>query len=301
VSYMGPGLPDDAFIETAEPLARDVLCRHCGYNLRGHRPSQRCSECGTPVRDSLRPDELQYADPDWLDKLRLGMTLILWSIVGGFLLGFVGAILASSANSPVVLVLAYLFSAVLQTYGVFLLTTQEPRIALTEDPVTLRRAIRVCAIVMLVGGAIQNVLPLGPTVPLVVAIGLLKTVANVIVLFGQFVFLRRFARRIPDDRLARSTTIVMWGGASVFVLAMILAAVAGATTAAGGTGFAGGGFPVASVCVVSLVAIVMGIWYLILLMRYRRAFATAAEFARENATPHFEARAIPPADDRPLG
>lgn len=38
----------------AAPLADDVFCLNCGYNLRG-TASKRCPECGEPVQDSLVP------------------------------------------------------------------------------------------------------------------------------------------------------------------------------------------------------------------------------------------------------
>jgi hypothetical protein len=37
------------------PAARQDVCRQCGYDLRTHKPGDRCPECGTPVPSSHHP------------------------------------------------------------------------------------------------------------------------------------------------------------------------------------------------------------------------------------------------------
>jgi hypothetical protein len=61
-------------------LARDLVCRACGYNLRGLRVDGCCPECGTPVEASLKADLLELADPSWLRRLEHGARLTLWAI-----------------------------------------------------------------------------------------------------------------------------------------------------------------------------------------------------------------------------
>jgi len=91
------------------------------------------------------------------------------------------------------------------------------------------------------------------------------------------VYLRRLGVRIPRPKLARSTTIVMWGYLSCQMIAMLGGAVVFAML----PGMAATGVPLTpalpmAICGVGLGALVFGIWLLVLLFRYRAAFKLAA-------------------------
>lgn len=93
----------------------------------------------------------------------------------------------------------------------FLITTPEPVNALSEDPMTLRKLVRVCAIVQFAGSLLQEA---GKTVGLGMAImvsGGVMLLVGIVAHFGFFIYLRRFALRIPDESLATQTRTVMWG------------------------------------------------------------------------------------------
>ena len=66
-------------------LLEDLLCNHCGYNLRGLLSEGRCPECGTEVARSLRGDLLVAADPAWLERLIRGHLYVATGYVGFFL------------------------------------------------------------------------------------------------------------------------------------------------------------------------------------------------------------------------
>ena len=72
-------------------LACDVVCRACGYNLRGQAVSGSCPECGLEVETSARGDRLAFSDPDWLAKLSKGMKFQIVAIFLGIALSCVGA------------------------------------------------------------------------------------------------------------------------------------------------------------------------------------------------------------------
>lgn len=58
-------------------LSVSTPCVGCGYDLRTLHAEGVCPECGTPVLRSLRDGSLRLANPDWLDRLRLGVALAL--------------------------------------------------------------------------------------------------------------------------------------------------------------------------------------------------------------------------------
>jgi hypothetical protein len=117
------------------------------------------------------------------------------------------------------------------------------------------------------------------------SIGAVLSLAGPIMFFGRFVYLRSFALRIPDPGLAASTRIVMWGFTSITALSLLLViwgmlvagtppgtATTGVPSGPAGAGLAG--------CVFSLAVFVFGLWYLVLLFHYARAFREAIAYGR---------------------
>lgn len=277
-------------------IANDTPCVNCGYNLRGLLPSGLCPECGSSILRSTQGDLLRYADPAWLRKLLLGVRLKLWNTLLGLVLWVLAGVatILLGRGGPLVVMGVQVVVSALGVLAVFLITTQEPRTALSEDPVTLRKAVRLCVIVALVGQlSFQLATILGPVVWLIVA-GQAISLSGVVAYIGEFIYLRRFALRIPDLALARSTRIVMWGLAITMVLAVVFAIVmifmvgspavgtppfrpAIATSApAAGLGATAGLMGVAVFgCVFGVAGLVFGVWHLVLLFGYRRAFREA--------------------------
>jgi Flp pilus assembly protein TadD len=206
---------------SAETITANVQCVRCGYNLRGLTPEKICPECGTPVGRSVHSNLLRYSDPHWLGKLRLGAALVLWNIVIAILLGGAAITFTLWRFPPMAEAIGSSIAAALVLWAIILVTTREPRISHPEDPVTLRRFVRLSATAGFVGTLVAALGPYlgGGAIVLIVVASL--QLAGIVAYFGQFVYLRRFARRIPNGKLARSTTIVMWG----FVLAYGLIAV----------------------------------------------------------------------------
>jgi len=58
-------------------IHNDIRCKRCGYSLRWLRGEDACPECGTPVKRSLREDNLANVDPMWLRRLLWGCWLII--------------------------------------------------------------------------------------------------------------------------------------------------------------------------------------------------------------------------------
>jgi len=72
---VAPLIPVDA----AGRLDIDLLCLHCGYNLRMQPPGPEgsCPECGAAVEPSVRYG-LTLADRRWLCRLVRGLDLACW-------------------------------------------------------------------------------------------------------------------------------------------------------------------------------------------------------------------------------
>ncbi len=157
----------------------------------------------------------------------------------------------------------------------FRITAPEPSVALDDDPATLRKFLRACVILaifgFLVGSLGQSIWP-DAILKMVVGISMFMVIA---LYLGKLVYFRRLALRIPDRRLARSTTIVLWGFA---VTTLPYLVVCGALEA----GLSPDSIPMFLFVAAPLILAVpvFWIWYMILLGRYHRAFQTASDYAR---------------------
>jgi hypothetical protein len=263
-------------------LEIDVPCTRCGYNLRGLGPEGNCPECGAAVAVSIGGQLLRFADPAWLNRLKLGTSLKLWNIVFMILGGFVGGVLAAGGGPPAALGLLGLIGQAIGVTASFAITTQEPRIALQEDPVTLRKVIRVCAIATFVGGGLELMSDYILTSIVFLVLTALLQLTGIVSGFGELVYFRRFAIRIPNEKLASSTKRFTWFAVVTAVLvgggALGIAVLAPNVAAGGGGGTGGnpGTFLLAfGMCFGALLAVTAFIWYLALLMKYRRAFTFA--------------------------
>jgi hypothetical protein len=264
----------------------DLACVRCGYNLRGLKSDKACPECFTPVESSLHGNLLAYADQDWLECLRKGTSLKLWNIALAIVSAVAVMILTAVGGPKAFALLVSLPTACLGLWAAFLITAQEPRVSLEEDPVTLRRVIRVCAAIGFLGNLLtefhKNIGFSGVPTALVVATGSLFVLVGIVAYFGEFIYYRRFARRIPNVKLARDTTTVMWGFV-ICAVALVLGGGLVAIVAVGGTAgrgvAAGGGV---CLCGAGVAMLVFAVWYITLLVQYRNVFAEAA--ARKSDT-----------------
>ncbi len=280
----------------AEPLTaieQDILCIHCGYNLRALYPDGRCPECGAAIGESLRGDLLKFADAGWLERLAFGIRLKLFNIVLAMLAGLSGVLLITlfPQSAEVMQYFLSVAGGAMGLWASYAITTQEPRIALQEDPVSLRRAVRTCAAAALFGALLPMVRMGGSMDMVLTLLVVLCSVVGYGGYLGELVYLARLALRIPDEPLARDTRRLMWlvviGGGLYLVIAVVgLVAAGGLPGSAGAAGGAGtgmtpllGGVAVFG-CVFAVTALVAFLWYIRLLYKYRVAFRLAAAFAR---------------------
>ncbi len=278
------------------PISEDTPCVQCGYNLRGLTQDKACPECGTPIARSVFGDQLRYADPQWLHKLRFGTSLKLWNILIGWVIVIGTAIIMAVGLSQTFVALLALVGAGIGLWATFLITTPEPSVLMREDPINLRKLVRACAVASVVwqlSSHTERIAAAEIRVVLTIVGGVLA-LAWVVQTFGELVYYRRFARRIPDAKLEKSTTVVLWGFPSAQTALLVgIAIIKGAASLVGAGGGPGApplgraalacGLPVLSVGVVA--AVVFGLWYIWLVFVYREAFQEAAVNAKQLATP----------------
>lgn len=218
-------------------VAIDSPCATCGYNLRTLPENGVCPECATPVRQSTQGFLLSWAEPKWVRRLSKGLLLIiiglvgcLWMTIWPFALGIVFAVV-SPASAPSMDVFWIIglsvalvgFAAMLiGVFGLFRLSTPDPRDALATSGLTARRWIRigltVVPFLLLVyamsalmsagspGGFISNLVS---EIALVIgAIGTLALIAIVPPAVARH--LAELMRRVPRPGLMKFARIVFW-------------------------------------------------------------------------------------------
>lgn len=250
----------------------DLPCVACGYNLRGLTKKHRCPECGTPAGFSTSGDLLQYAPVPWLRTVRNGLALLLWAL-GAAIGAFINSIL--SPGSGLWLDLA---SALLGLSGVLLLTTPEPRMYTAQEPFGVRRGIRLIAVLHLACAVSAFA---SPWAKVTTGISIASFTLSVGLLLLLALFLRRFAGRIPDVDLERSTTHVIWGvsvslGVCVFFAAFSLTFASSPNVI--------GPAPCLSMLAATSAAVFAG-WFLILLFSYYGSVKWAAHDAEMQFEP----------------
>ncbi|MHC5109006.1 MAG: hypothetical protein ACYTHJ_03905 [Planctomycetota bacterium] len=271
-------------------IGEDLACVGCGYNLRFQPFDGHCPECFAPVNRTLRGDLLRFSAPDWLNRLRLGMAVKLWNVVAGLVMGLVIVVTALSTPSAIGGVLTIVVAA-LGCWATFLITTQEPRISHSEDPVTWRRVLRLLAIVSLIGSGVT--VSLWPNLQITnQASTTILGLVGVLVVFGELTYFQGFALRDPDEKLARQCMIVKWGLSSSmalnFGLQLAVSLAGGPWPGAGPVGPPSTAsiwlfVMVAATCTFGLGMAVFGIWHIVVLVKLFGMFRNATNLARAAA------------------
>jgi hypothetical protein len=136
-------------------IDRDVPCRTCGYNLRGLAVDGACPECNASIGVSLARDELQFANPDWLRRVRRGLIAVFAgqcvSIVAAGMMIARAIRLAplESLWSKIATGGSVLASVVLIGCGIWLCTQPERRLDSSHATRIVRLCARVCAAAMM--------------------------------------------------------------------------------------------------------------------------------------------------------
>lgn len=271
---------------TVVPIAHDVTCRKCGYNLRGLSPDGRCPECGTAVGYSLQGDLLRFCDPNWVDILRGGASLFIWGIVTIFVGSIAGSFLQASTGSPVLAILAILAGWVLTTVGWWKMTEPDPS-GLGEDRYgTPRKIIRIALIVSIFAQVIDH-LPqltkLDPASALAVqVVAVVLGLVGIVGFFAQLLYLKRLALRIPDAQLSGRAGFLMKAlpisyGAMIVLGILAALMMRNSSPPSGGLGGLG-----CAAGIIGITVLVFGIMYLLLVEKMGKRFKEQAAIARRS-------------------
>ncbi|MEM6855216.1 MAG: hypothetical protein AAF593_12480 [Planctomycetota bacterium] len=301
------GIPPEA-LDEQQRIACDLPCRNCGYNLQTIHSRADCPECGTAAHWSLVGDLLRFADADWVQKLSRGMLLMLLSIVisflAGFAVSFIGAFMLMFMLTNVLIIVISVGSVLVMAYGEWLLTTPEPQ---PEGLPTQPAGVRGTARWLLMTGAaagliallVQSTLiattadtwALNPMYTVAEGFDLISSLTGIVGLFCLAVLLRRYALRAPHEGIARQTKIVTWGWAILLGLVLVgvlLMAVIQffSPNNAGTSVWDNETAMIALGCGGGSAGLVLGIWSLILMIRYRNLFNRHAGYARFRIPEH---------------
>jgi Zn finger protein HypA/HybF involved in hydrogenase expression len=222
---------------TTLQVSDDVACVRCGYNVRTLAIDAVCPECAEPVAHSLRPDELRFANPHWLGRVRGGITCLIVALLGLIGVPILGVALSLLAppqmrGEPVgsLIISAFVLIVVpVGCVGVLLATAADPHPRACSTSAAPRRLARGC-----MGAAIAGTSVLwlatqaGPSFGnmtwsiVFFAAGFLAV--SLLTLVGVTcvgVCLRHLARRARRPGLSRLTTAFIWtvGGSGGLMIA----------------------------------------------------------------------------------
>lgn len=283
---VAPALPPpEVALDDEGNLADELPCRRCGYVLRGLPLEGRCPECGTAVGWSVHGDLLRFSDPGWADHLAGGALWLIVASLGAIVAGILGSLLGARPNGDVAPAVLSLIVSCISVVGHWRVTMADP--GQPEHAANLRLWTRILAVV-------------GASAPIVTLIGVFVAstaggIALGVAMFGSmvagligtillYIIMRRLARRIPNEPLARQTTVVMIGTAVGGGVTAVGGAAAVLLAAAGmGSGMTTG-VPViisaVGACTGLVTMLVFWIWWVVLLFIYRNALKRESGYAR---------------------
>lgn len=215
-------IPARVKLDAEGRVAGDLACRQCGYNLRTLSKEAKCPECGTSVEQSWRGEWLLYSDPAWLERIATGLKWLVSATLLWLLSIPVSAAAVAVANalSPGTRGMVFNISSVINrvialaavigcAYGLWEFTKPEPNRLRSASDLDLRRFVRASAGASLATIGIGFFWPAWGAIAFVLRIGI--ACALLCTAGGVLLYLRELAMRIPDEKEAQATRIILVG------------------------------------------------------------------------------------------
>jgi hypothetical protein len=282
--------PIEVALDERGQICEDINCRACGYDLRGLKPDGRCPECGAAVGRSIHGDLLRFSDPEWVRGLADGAWWMILTIFLSLGLGITGGIIDGLMRITILAPLSGIVAALVGLVGYWKITAPDPG-AGAGPTVNIQSATRILAVLGCGGSGTDFFLQnsagalAGPVFWTSIAFLVALTLAGLVGSILMFILMSRIARRIPNDRLAERTGIVMWGLVFGSLLIGVVAVAAVVTLGPALTGQGANPGPVfAGIALIGgcgglLLMAIFGIWWIVLLFQYRKALFAAADAA----------------------
>lgn len=235
-----PNNPDGTPLKPGETHT----CRMCGYALAGLGADGNCPECLTPVARSLRGNMLEYADPHYLKRLRLGVAIVFFGTIAD-ILWFVSLPVLfnlTTGTNPAISIATASFGtlfidfagAIITLVGWWMLTAPDPSLQDIAADIRARRALR-ALLIFIAFGSITSIIvysvPVLAKSPFAAVAGTLQfnsntvwsqglltalalrvllLLAKVARFFVSIIYLRAIAERIPSLRLRTFSGRLLW-------------------------------------------------------------------------------------------
>ncbi len=234
-------------------LHAGVLCRRCGYELRGLAASANCPECSWPVSASLAGDSLRYADPAYLRSLVRGIKLLQAAILISVVVGLGSALMPmlsgyvpglSVGALTIVMTTVAMLASIAGAVGWWLFSSPDQSRRSTDRGQLPRRLIRASVVIGMVASILQVILllanggvalvPLAPTGGagpaamgvlglFTMLIGLFASIAGIVQFFASMLYIRWIAPLIPNPRALKRAGRLMWLGPLLMVGVPVIA------------------------------------------------------------------------------
>jgi len=227
----------------SDPLSEDVRCNECGYSLRGLDARANCPECGVPVAEALRGDELRFASRAWVRRLRRGALLILVALIVLMLESIVDATrslwISAGGQGALLVRSAVLFAlealaAATVVVGVFWFTSRDPSESLCPEQPGHRRLVRRLALVALVPPLLLPALSTRLPANLSFLLFVVRQMAVIMCLFFLPVVLLLHARVLALRLKSPEVIPLIWIVVAAFVASGGMALLARFSVLAGG-------------------------------------------------------------------
>jgi hypothetical protein len=189
-------------------LAADLVCRNCRTSLQGLAFDAQCPKCGAAVSLSMRGDLIRYSDPKWIDRLRFGVNLSVWSFIASCV-GLAGYFFFQNQSrqiiDPAIPLSVEIVGSVMDLLGSWLYTSRDP-CGLGENRYgKVRKAVRVFMVINLLLVAFLAAQEFGTLPPGIAraagVVGVICQWVFVVSLSVRLRYLSELATRIRDTLL----------------------------------------------------------------------------------------------------